>query len=66
MRKKGFITYLSYYEGYDESGVKVYEAGNEAEQGDMYSAIGDPGYGSFLALFCTNGKLTVGFNYLGT
>jgi len=63
MMKRGFITYLSFYEGYD--GLEVYEAGNNDVQADMYSATNDPGYGSLLPMFCTNGKLTVGYNYAG-
>jgi hypothetical protein len=62
MMKRGFITYLSFYDGYDEGGLEVYEAGSDAVQGIMYSATGDPGYGSLLPMFCTNGKLTLGVN----
>jgi hypothetical protein len=64
MIKRGFITYLSFYEGY--RGLEVYEAGDNDVQADMYSATGDPGYGSLLPMFCTNGKLTVGYNYAGS
>ncbi|GAB5037605.1 Hypothetical protein NocV09_09100100 [Nannochloropsis oceanica] len=66
MKKKGFITYLSYYEGFNDSGLEVYGDGSDDVQGEIWSAVGDPGYGSFLALFCTNGKLTFGFNYEGS
>lgn len=63
--KKGFITYLSYYDGYDEGGVQVFEAGDDDAQADMYSAKGDPGYGSLLVMFCNNGELTMNYNYEG-
>ncbi|GAB5031882.1 Hypothetical protein NocV09_00701450 [Nannochloropsis oceanica] len=62
MRKKGFITYLSYYQGIDESAVEVYEDGSDIAQAEMYSII-DAGYGSLLVLFCNNGKLTLNYNY---
>ena len=65
MTKKGFLSYISFYYGYDEGGLEIYEAGSSDVQADMYSASGDPGYGSLLVMFCDNGKLTVNYNYAG-
>jgi hypothetical protein len=67
-QKKGFLTYLSYINSFPDTPVYVYQLGDgyEDNQGTMYSARDEPGYGSLLPLFCSNGVLTVAFNYQGT
>ncbi|EWM21429.1 hypothetical protein Naga_100147g10 [Nannochloropsis gaditana] len=67
-QKKGFLTYLSYVNSFPDTPVYVYQLGDDYNdnQGAMYSARDEPGYGSLLPLFCSNGVLTVAFNYEGT
>lgn len=61
--KKRFLFYISSYNGYDDGGVEVFEAGGSTTAlATTYSAMGDPGYGSLLTLFCDNGTLTVDYS----